>query len=284
MGSKKVAVAVIHGMGSQGSTKHDQSDFPSFSAPLRSRVRREVGAGDFDTNVAWREIFWSDILQKRQENYLEDVKGALNYDGLREFVLCNLSDAASYRKSENDRNDNTYTEIHSRIDSVIKELSADVEKGAPLIILAHSLGGQIMSNYIYDNRKPDKARSDFENLLTLGSFITFGCNIPIFVFAYEEDQIFPIKYPGTGLPEDKRVFPWWKNFFDKDDILGYPLAPICEKYRDMIDDGELAEYPIDSGGIFASWNPFSHNGYWKDRDFYRPVASTIRKHLKNSSR
>jgi len=52
----------------------------------------------------------------------------------------------------------------------------------PVIVMAHSMGSVIMSNYIYDRQKkcqPEKyGETKFEQMDTLAGFITFGSPIP----------------------------------------------------------------------------------------------------------
>lgn len=277
--AKKLAVAVIHGIGSQGETKPPKTDQLVFSRELRDRTARELGQSQFDANVAWREIFWSDILQERQNAYLAGIKRRTRGDKMRSFILCNLADASAYRKT-GDPNDTTYEDIHARVKETIKDLEGDVEPHSPLIVLAHSLGGHIMSNYIYDAVKtPALTPTRFQQLKTMGGFVTFGCNIPLFTFAYRPNKVFPIKFPGTDLPADKRFLPWWLNFYDKDDVLGYPLKDIGPNYARLIDRNELRETAINAGGALSFWNPLSHNGYWRDDDFYRPLTRFLKKFL-----
>jgi len=280
MAKKKLAVAVIHGIGSQGDKQPESTDDLLFSAELKQRVARELNLAEFDDEIAWREIFWSDVLQDRQQKYLSKIKRRTRSDKLRSFVLCNLSDASAYRKTNSDSNDNTYQNIHKRVTKTIADLERDVEAGSPLVILAHSLGGHIMSNYIYDiNNGNESAATPFRNLKTMAGFITFGCNIPLFTFAYDQKKIFPIKFPGEDLPQNMKISPWWLNFYDKDDILGYPLKDIGPNYEKLVANGELKETPINAGNIFASWNPLSHNSYWKDDDLYRPISKFLKKFL-----
>jgi len=280
MAKKKLAVAVIHGIGSQGDKQPESTDDLLFSAELKQRVARELNLAEFDDEIAWREIFWSDVLQDRQQKYLSKIKRRTRSDKLRSFVLCNLSDASAYRKTNSDSNDNTYQNIHKRVTKTIADLERDVEAGSPLVILAHSLGGHIMSNYIYDiNNGNESAATPFRNLKTMAGFITFGCNIPLFTFAYDPKKIFPIKFPGEDLPQNMKISPWWLNFYDKDDILGYPLKDIGPNYEKLVANGELKETPINAGNIFASWNPLSHNSYWKDDDLYRPISKFLKKFL-----
>lgn len=276
----KIAVAVIHGMGSQGKKPQD-IDTITYSSGLYTRLKRELGE-DFFGRVGWREIFWADILQERQESYIaENLSGkGARWMKVRRFVMHNLADAASYRRTPQDPNDRIYTRIHGRVHRTIERLEQITDGQTPLIVLAHSLGGHIMSNYIWDmvHGTPEQpGATEFQKLRTMAGFVTFGCNIPVFSFSYEPDDITPISFPGQNIPDAKRPKPWWLNLNDKDDALGMPLAGISQGYRDLADGGQLDDRWIDTGNIFEFWNPASHNGYWTDRHFYRPVAALMRK-------
>ncbi|GAB5438463.1 hypothetical protein [Falsiruegeria mediterranea] len=279
MASNKIAVAVIHGMGSQGK-KTQGVDEISFSAGLYKRLKEHMG-NQFFQRVGWREVFWADILQSRQEDFIKDnlaAKGA-RWMKTRRFVMHNLADAASYRRNKGDVRDQIYHRIHARVHQTIARLEEITDANTPLVILAHSLGGHIMSNYIYDMMKGDPevaAGSDFQQLKTVAGFVTFGCNIPVFSFAYKPEDIHPIKYPGTNIPQSKRLHPWWVNMNDKDDALGMPLAGTSPGYQALVASGHLDDRWIDSGGALEFWNPASHNGYWTDRHFYRPTATILR--------
>lgn len=280
MPQNKIAVAVIHGMGSQGATPQD-IDTISFSGGLYGRLKEKLGQ-DFMNRVGWREVFWADILQDRQEDYVTESltgKGA-RWMKVRRFVMHNLADAASYRRTPQDSKDQIYTRIHARVHRTIERLEQITDGQTPLIVLAHSLGGHVMSNYIYDMTQgtPEQpGGSDFQRFKTLAGFVTFGCNIPVFSFSYPPQDIHPIRYPGTSVPAARRLRPWWLNMNDKDDALGMPLAGTSPGYQALADAGELDDRWIDVGHPAAFWNPASHNGYWTDRHFYNPVATMMRK-------
>lgn len=277
--TKSLAIAVIHGMGSHGAKRPKDSACPSFSRDLHKRIRKEIGKDIFDTQIAWREVFWSDILQTRQDAFLQRIKRRTNYDILRSFVVHNLGDAAGYQYAGPGAG-TTYMKIHARISQTITALKNDTQKEAPLLVLAHSLGGHIMSNYIYDMTKaPIKPTQNFQQLRTMAGFITFGCNIPLYTFTHDEKKIIPIKFPGTSLPPARRHSPWWLNYYDRDDVLGFPLAKISPQYQVLADKGGLKEVAINAGTLLESWNPTSHNGYWRDDDFYKPVARFMKKFL-----
>lgn len=271
----RVAVAVIHGMGSQGD-KAQGNDQISFSADLYRGLRSRIGAARFDRLVGWREIFWADILQLRQQEYIDDaLAGEARWMKTREFVMHRLADAAAYRY-ERDPNAFVYPAVHDRVRAAIAHLETVTGAGVPLIVLAHSLGGHIMSNYIWDMQHGHTdAPTPFQRFQTMAGMITFGCNIPIFTFAYPRDKVQAIARPGTHIPPGRQLTPWWLSFNDRDDPLGMPLRHAGDGYRALYDSGELREHWINTGNIFTSWNPASHNGYWKDADFQQPVAGMI---------
>lgn len=274
--AKRIAIAVIHGMGSQGDTPPAEKKL-TFSRDLYYGLRRYVG-GDAMTRITWREIFWSDILQKRQDGYLAALKAdGARWCDLRDFVGHRLADAGSYRRvhypnayARDGRGPDicfdTYTRVHARVARCLRRLEAVNGPDTPLIVIAHSLGARIMSNYIHDTTRGTPvfhAKSGFQRFETMTSFITFGSNIPVFSFHVPRKDINPIEFPG------RRVWgavtkPWWINLNDPDDVLGMPLAPSAPAYQDMVGRRELQEEWCEVGSGVLGASPFSHNAYWRD--------------------
>ncbi len=140
--AKRLAIAVIHGMGSQQ---------PEFADEMIDALNGRVGDLNKDPDeIAWRSIFWANILAPRQEEYLRDANqnNDLDYIGLRRLVVSAVGDASAYRHVDSPEN-TPYDLIHGRVRDAINALddALDVDD-APLIVMAHSLGGHIMSNYI----------------------------------------------------------------------------------------------------------------------------------------
>jgi hypothetical protein len=284
MADKKVGVVVVHGIGSQGAHRPDASDKVTFSKDMHKRVMRGLGAQKGD--VAWREVFWADVLQERQMGYLKKIKRKTGWDNARQLVMCNLSDAASYRQTP-DGSDKTYEEIHKRVADTIRDMEGDIGPDGQIVVLAHSLGGHIMSNYIYDQQAHMRHNdgqgmhvSALQNMTTVSGIITFGCNIPVFVFSYPEEDVNPIDFPGSRLPADKHFKTWWYNFYDKQDILGYPLADTSTAYATLAKAKKLRDVPINAGGLLNAWNPLSHNAYWRDSDVTDPIIRFVQNMLR----
>jgi hypothetical protein len=100
--------------------------------------------------------------------------------------------------------------------------------------------------------------------------VTFGSNIPLFTPALPDPK--SIKFPPPQLPANLKAVAKWLNFFDPSDVLGYPLKPLSQSYGESVS----ADLGIDAGGLFTSWNLYSHTEYWTDDDFTNRVAELIR--------
>ena len=267
---KKLAVLAIHGMGTPA---------PDFAAPaIEELSERLVGLDKNPDEVAWQPIYWADLLQQRQDAFLDAARAAhrLDFVGLREFVVKSLGDAAAYQYTEGPSA--TYATVHDRIRGLIRQLFENEleSQPAPLIVLAHSLGSHIVSSYIWDTQRgkatgADPGASEFERMEWLAGVVTFGSTIPLFTFAH--DPVEAIRFPGSALPSGTPTR--WVNYFDRDDILGYPLKPISPSYDAAVD----ADIQINVGSLTTSATPASHGGYWTDNDFTKPVAGLLAAHL-----
>ena len=105
--------------------------------------------------------------------------------------------------------------------------------------------------------------------------ITTGCNIPIFVASQAEDAIMPI----NPTREDFE----WLNYFDRDDVLGWPLQPLSESYEKLVTDIPVKlRGPSFRSRFYFSWNPMVHNLYWSDPNLKQKIVTEIQISLKNS--
>ena len=78
----------------------------------------------------------------------------------------------------------------------------------------------------------------------LAGMLTFGCNIPLFTFAHDLEDLKPIKFPGENLTDGEKEVAKWINFYDADDVLGYPLKQIYPDFP------YLKDRDINVGGLF----------------------------------
>ncbi len=267
--TKSLAIVVIHGMGNQD---------VGFAQPMIDELNDRVNAAGKDAaSIAWRSIYWQDILKARQERYLKEAKKKNELDAirLRRFIVNAFGDASAYQNVGHGGH-NPYQRIHERVAGGMRALWEEGlgSRPVPLIVMAHSLGSHIMSNYIWDQqRRPDPALSPFERFESLAGIITFGCNIPLFTFAHDDVQ--PIEFPPSTLPPSLKEKAKWLNFYDPDDVLGYPLKCINEAYGRTVSK----DIAVNVGSILTSWNPASHMCYWTDDDFTSLVTRYITQFL-----
>jgi hypothetical protein len=284
----KLGILVVHGMGNQTST---------FADGMKAEMSRRLAHLKINPDeIIWKPVYWAPVMQKREEKLLGDLLrgGPLDYYKLRCFVLYNLADAVAFQKAPSDHEAiNVYEEVTEKIRSSVAELEAELNASDPsrsvfpVLVFAHSLGCHIASSYIWDiqskNERAAQVNTPFEQMQTLAGFVTFGNNMPLFTLVY--DKILPINFPGAAVTDcfpaetpstDIKAACQWLNFYDPDDILGYPLKTLSVEYGETI----TKDIPINVGGILSSWNPGSHNGYWTDDDMLYPVSLMLEKILK----
>ncbi len=281
--SKKIGVLVIHGIGSQ-----ERGYSKDLIRELRNRLK------GLANRFEWKEIYWASALKKREDELWDvmqearDRKGnrlALDWTFARRFVIHNFGDASAYQRNGQWKN-TAYDLVHGIISAEIKKLNgALADPTAPVVVMAHSLGAYMMSNYIWD-RQRKKINDPLAPLPNLVAMITFGCNIPLFALSFETAA--PIQLPGEGITKASlKDASKWLNYYDRDDVLGWPLKPLYANKKNFakltpqqqatvarIEDDE-----INVGGLVTSWNFGAHTEYWTDDDMTKPVTKYLKQLL-----
>ncbi len=267
--AKKIAFLTLHGMGTTDER---------YYVELRDDLIARVGEDSWRDHVHFDHIYYQDILQAPQNEYFDRVRGNVDSKKLRKFLIYGFSDAGSLEYSRNTPN-GAYDRTQNRIfDALGRAFDAVDSPQAPVVFIAQSLGGQVLSNYLWDAtrdpppkygvwRNSHDGLSDedieFRRLRTLRVLVTTGCNIPLFIGGIPRSQRIPIKRPNTDFV--------WENYYDEDDSLGWPLQALSDPYDTLVTDID-----VNVGNIFTSWNTFSHTGYWADRDVQLPLANHLR--------
>lgn len=267
----KLAVLIIHGMGKQEA---------GYSVPMQELIKGFIRkSGKNPDDIVWQEVLWEPVLEKRKDDYAAAIQPANQsiWWGIKDFVVTALGDAAGYHGSDPAEKDSTYRKVHQVIADNMKAFGK-IE--CPLVTMAHSLGGDMLSEYIWDvqgkrnNYGQAKGLTPFQRFSTHAGMITFGCNIPLFTFA--DDPVVPIDFPGKDIPQD---YPelinngqcQWNNYYDKNDVLGYPLKPINAAYDKVITN----DIVMNVGGFIIGATPLSHLAYWTDSGFTKAAAKYL---------
>ena len=181
---------------------------------------------------------------------------------LRQFVLYALSDPATYAYRAG-KAGSIYLQVHYEIAAKLQALCAKPDPDGRVVAVAHSLGAHVLSNYIWDAqaalRADDDAAAqaalleseDYRCIQTIARVLTAAPNITLFVAGLPEVQ--PFAKPAADFA--------WHSFYDKDDVLGWPLRPLPPGVDSSYADLVTIERRINVGGLRWSWNPKSHTEY-----------------------
>ena len=275
----RTGVLLVHGMGEQS----EQTFGVAFERAVRPRL---AARGVHDAEVVFRRGYWADLLNTRERDLLAQTArgGPLAYRQLRGFVVNALGDAVAYRRAPTGGR-SLYDEVHDRMRDHLRALHVALGGvDAPVVVVAHSLGSVIASDYLWDAQHPATGRtpaeSPFERLHTLAGLVTFGSALPLFTLALPKVVAVAPPRESPLLAPTVRAVARWENYYDPDDVLGWPLrtveplaplAPGEHAYRDAVD----ADHAIEVGSALTGWNPASHTAYWGDRDFLEPVTEQI---------
>lgn len=263
---KDVGLVTLHGMGEVNEDYYED---------IERGLRRRLG-GDW-ARISFQNVQYAHILQKPQNRLWRDMKGDeendLDFLKLRKFFLFGFGDAGSLQFSaHNDQK--KYIRVQQQIQTALRKVLADFEgdRSRPVVVVAHSLGCQVISNYLWDAGKGRFIFSDeytdgmdadelrFLKLSSLRNLVTTGCNIPLFISGISPRKTFRKPHPDFR----------WDNYYDPDDVLGWPLRQLGNSFS-MVND-----HDVNVGGGMTSWNPFSHSYYWSDRDIHKAVARILK--------
>ena len=153
--------------------------------------------------------------------------------------------------------------------AALGRLAERAGSGAPLCVLAHSLGSVIASDHLWDLQRERHGASatgrevgatPLERGQTLAGFYTFGSPIALWSLRHR-DFGRPIRVPHGE----------WLNFFDRDDVIASPLKPLNDAYAHAVTE----DVEVKVGGALAGWNPLAHTRYWNDRALMRRIATSL---------
>ncbi len=263
----------LHGMG-----KTDRDYASQLFQDLREKLGNDQG------DVTLKSVFYDGDIQEREDAVFGEMLATvdLNWKGLREFVMYSLADAVAIEARRSSERSPYYKAQFEIAKTLLDSQQSLESSSSPVIILAHSLGCQVISNYIWDASQPtEKAagiwsdpvalqqrlgasddQMEFIRLKSLERLMTFGCNIPVFVAALAEKDIVPINKPTVSFR--------WLNFYDKDDVLGFPLRTLSAGYQDLVED-----FQVNVGPFPQSLTPFAHMHYWEDRKVQESIYKQI---------
>lgn len=130
------------------------------------------------------------------------------------------------------------------------------ETGEPIVVLTHSMGGQLLYDAVNHFANHDPELSD----LVVDHWITCGAQVSLFAeMGLLRDQ--PSPGASSKLPKPARVAKW-TNYYDVNDVVGFIMAPVFDDVRDV---------SYDTGYGLA----FAHTGFLARASFFKRIARDL---------
>lgn len=275
---QKLAVAIVHGIGSQKATFADH-----LIKRLKKRFSEKIKdqTKDPEKQIVFKPVFWAGIFEDEETELWRRLRigGKMDFTRLRLFVINYLADAIAYQPTI-DRHQN-YDKVHRIFADSLLELSKRAGHDAPLSIIAHSLGSVIVSNYFYDLQfEPNTIRDTVRSKMagnpmakgeTLAQLFTLGSSLPLWALRYDNfGKAIHIPAPKLSFHHPQLKGGWW-NYYDKDDILGYPLKTLNNSYEKAVTE----DIQVNVGGLLTNWNPFSHDHYETNSNVIEQISDHL---------
>lgn len=201
-----------------------------------------------------------------QQELFERLDSCNNLGGLlsfRKFVLEAFGDAVTFERNK-DAAHSPYKRTHKYLQHIFEQVNELVLQNTTnkLVIVAESMGIQLLHTYITDadtnsgifEQTPATAQNNLRNLSYLA---TCGCNLPLFFSGYPESEIVAFEKRNSQFI--------WENFYDKNDVLGWPLKQMSPSFNALITDYEV------NTGI----SPACHLNYWGDNSCTKRICKTL---------
>lgn len=262
----RVALCVVHGIGAQ---KKDWAD------RFVATVRRQVANRNPEIDVYPLVVWWAPVTQRYEDRLASRYRRGLGWTWLRRLVIAFGGDVIAYQSPSQVSAPPpwTYRTVHWRIDRRLRALRATLERtetagpGAPvpLVVVAHSLGSVIFSDFVYDVQA-DQTAGAFARRYGLAIRALYTVGSPLALYA--------IRYPKLGFDRPIALDGGtWVNALYTSDVIAYPLRPASPSY---------AEAVVEDWTLPARWwpplvylTPFSHLAYWNDGRLIQRVADTL---------
>jgi hypothetical protein len=285
MGTGKIAVAVVHGIGTQA------EDFEKEVAKDLHDLCRPACGDEVEREIVIKGVHWASVLNSRQNDLMkrinvDDLHGP--WRGIRTFLITYAADVLAYA----DPASWVYKGVHTKFAMTLRSLMEETSPTAPLFIVSHSLGTVIASNYLWDLQQEYKLRGQNENIpraarsvwqhdptpleqgRTLTMLYMLGSPLGLWSLRFvNDDDNVPIDAPPNidgWLFDDLNLPQGWVNMYDREDIIGYPLRGLNQFYADRVQD-----VVVNVGNKITSRTPLSHILYFKDEDVTQEIASKL---------
>ncbi|TFE30607.1 hypothetical protein [Cohnella luojiensis] len=273
----KIAVGFVHGIGKQ---------HPDFYLGMAAALERRLAEVCPEVELVPEGIYWADITDNLEKKLQEKLSPYhLRWDNIidaRGFMINFVGDAIAYQPlpkiDDPAPKEYIYTDIHERFALKLQSLAHQAGPDAPLCLISHSLGTIITSNYLYDLQNGkipprirgiiDKSNTPLERGETLTHLYTMGSPIALWTLRYH-DFGKPISVPAMNLRGQE--IGEWVNFYDKDDVIAYPIKILSEQYDEVVKD----DIEVRNPGLLSGTPLGSHGGYYHSDEVIERIVQSL---------
>lgn len=250
----KTALVFLHGMNG-GS----YDDVDAYSRRIFKKMSNKL-PDDVKNELEFIPLIYQHFLEPEQQHTLELYKeSGLGLKWIRRFLVNHFGDALGYEYAA-EKNDSTKECIQNHIDRELQKICGKLGNDGRLILMAESLGAHVIVDYLNDFGCPDQ----------LELMLTQGCNIPLFMAARKEFEMF--------VPSNKD-FKWF-NYYYKNDVLGWPLK-LLEKNNTGFEHIVTEDVCLGRGWWIASHQHYINSRHCKK--LARTIADVVRRPAPDST-
>ncbi|WP_404454677.1 chemotaxis protein [Virgibacillus necropolis] len=274
--AQKIAVAFLHGAGTP-----DEDFADEMIRKIKKGFIEKLGNKNANQELVFESVFWSSVFENEEKKLLGRLQKNtdLDYLWLRRFVVEFLADAVAYQPTKQGKQN--YDNVNALLAETIRKLKERAGPQAPLCIVSHSLGSIVASNYFYDlqfkqgNIGPKTmqiaSNTPIEQSQTLTLFYTMGSPLALWSMRYPDFGM-PIHVPSADLHSIyPKVQGEWINFYDKDDVLAFPLKGLNKHYQKAV----TKDIEVNAGGLVTGWTPLSHSKYNTEAEVIEPIVEGL---------
>ena len=211
----KVAVIYIHGQGSYKENSYKE---------MMNNVLDEISYNKSQVEI-FPVMYYSEIQGNQDKLLARMSKVPWLLSGIREKLVSSFGDPSTIYF-----NKDQYDYVMSQVKEQFIKAQEHVGINGRIVLLGHSLGSIVASNYLWDANKAGIRYSNLKLVITTGS--------PLFIFLSGKnvDDIKPIKRQSFGFK--------WINFYNSRDILSSEYSSLSPEYNKLVEDVKV------KGGLY----------------------------------
>lgn len=313
MSDRKLAVMLVHGVESAG------EQYAARAITLLREEFSRIAGVPADDALVFKPAFWAPVFEQGQEELSARIGGRgarwlleildglaarasqgstlallaaastaglrwlpglddAHFPTLRWLIVHYLGDAVAYHSGTDGTGH--YEQVQAVLARSLHELAVEAGGDAPLVVLGHSLGSVVSSDFLYDlqsaagpSAPAAQALGDtpLERGETFGWFYTLGSPLALWAQRHPDfGKPLTVPHPGfAGRHPDQRGE--WVNVYDPDDVIASPLRPLSDAWADAVHEDRR----VFVGPWWLGWTPLAHPYYWNDRRVVTPIASQL---------